>query len=233
MTTENTPIEKSRLKFGFNYVKSLFHFGEDAKANPEAAPRVDSLGRICPAAIIDPVDAARDDLVNDLVEQFKEEREILRDIKLKTWANLDDFVAYAFQQYEVSYGGKKKNNLTLTSYNQLRKVTLTYADIITPNQALLAAKSLIDELITEKSEHVDTDTQLLLQSQFYLKSGEINLANLLTLRRQRLKHPKWPRIQELLAEALLPVGAKGYIRVYERESIDKNWEAISLDIASL
>lgn len=229
----NNPTEKPTFKSGFNYIKSLFHFGEDAKANPEAPPRVDSLGRICPAAIIDPVDAARDDLVNDIVEQFKAERKILHEIKVKTWANLDDFVAYAFEQYKVAYGGKKKNNLTLTSYNQLRKVTLTYADIITPNQSLLAAKTLIDEIITEKSEHLDSDTQMLLQSQFYLKSGDINLANLLNLRRQRLKHPKWPHIQELLAEALLPVGAKGYIRVYERESIDKNWESISLDMASL
>jgi hypothetical protein len=46
-------------------------------------------------------------------------------------------------------------------------------------------------------------------------------------------HPKWEEAMQAISKAILPMGAKGYVRVYERANIDSEWEAISLDIAAL
>lgn len=224
----------SSLKSGEAYIASLFAWNEKFKENPsDVPPRINSKGHICPADTLDPIEAAEDDLVNAMVDIYLEEREILRDIKLKSFKNIEDFISFAFKHYNVKRGGKK-NNVMLINLRQTRKVELTYAAYITTSVEMLLAKELIDQIITEESAHLNEVTKKLIKSSFYLKNGDISLSGLITLSRENIPHPKWHDVQKYLAKALKPVGKKAYIRVYQRESSkEKTWEHITLDIASL
>jgi hypothetical protein len=226
------PEKPDLIQNSVNYIRTLFTRSEQAKNNPDAPHRTDSKGRICPASIISPVDAARDDLVNDMVASWKSERIQLRTIKITGFANIEEFLTFSLANYEVKMGGKK-NGVTLTNFSQSAKVVISYAERITFTEELMAAKVLIEELIEEKSENVDDITKTLLMNAFSLNDGNINTAEILKLRRINIVHPKWEEAMQAISKAILPMGAKGYVRVYERANIDSEWEAISLDIAAL
>lgn len=227
--TTETP---SLLKGSTDYIRSLFARSEAEKKNPDSPHRTDSKGRIYPASIISPVDAARDDLVNEMVGKWKAEQAQLRDIKNTAFANIEEFLIFSLANYEAKMGGKK-SGVTLTNFNQTRKVVISYAERITFTEELMAAKRHIEELIEEKSTGVDDITKTLLMNAFSLNDGNINTAEILKLRRINIVHPKWEQAMTAISKAILPIGSKGYVRVYERDNIDSEWEAISLDIAAL
>jgi hypothetical protein len=214
------------------FIAELFKKSEEAKDDPATLPRTDSKGRICPVSIIDVVDLARDDLVNNMVNTWRTEQAVLRGVKATAFANIEEFLAFSISNYDVKMGGAK-NNVTLTNYAQTAKVAITYADRITFTEKLEEAKRHIDKLISEKSEGVDEVTKALLMNAFTLTNGNLNVSEILRLRRINIKHPEWDAAKQAIADAILPIGSKGYVRVYERQDIDSPWEAISLDIAAL
>jgi hypothetical protein len=227
-----TNIEKSPLQRSADYIKSLFTRCEEAKHNPDTPHRVDSKGRIYPASIISPVDAARDDLVNEMVALWETEQVHLREVKTNAFADIESFLAYSLANYDIKIGGKK-SGVTLTNFSQTKKIVISYAERITFTEELMAAKRHIEELIEEKSAGVDDITKTLLMNAFSLNDGNINTAEILKLRRINIVHPKWEQAMQAISKAILPIGSKGYVRVYKRLDIDSEWEAISLDIAAL
>jgi hypothetical protein len=225
-------MQNNLLQSSADYIRSLFATTEQLKKTTESEHRTDSKGRICPVSIIDTVDLARDDLVNDLVVLWKEQQNALRTVKTTGFSRIEEFLAFAIENYDVKMGGKK-NNVSLTSFDQTKKVTISYADRITFTEKLQEAKLHIDKLIAEKSEGVDDVTKALLTNAFTLTDGGVNVSEILRLRRINIKHPEWEAAKQAISDAILPVGAKGYIRLYERDNFDSPWEAISLDIAAL
>ena len=232
LTPNESPEKPSIIQSSVDYIRVLFTRSEQAKKNPDRQHRVDSKGRICPESIIDVVDLARDDLVNEMVAIWKEERVRLQETKVTGFAKIEEFLAFAIENYDVKMGGKK-NNVSLTNYNQTKKVTISYADRITFTEKLQEAKLHIDNLIVEKSEGVDDVTKTLLTNAFTLTDGNLNVSEVLRLRRINIKHPLWVAAKQAISDAILPIGSKGYVRVYERTDINSQWEAISLDIAAL
>lgn len=231
MNTDN-PTKPSILQTSAAYIRSLFVAAELAKADANTPYRIDEKGRHCPSSTVSAVDAARDDLVNATVAQWKEEQLILRDIKATGFANIEAFLATSLADYGVKKG-MAESGVTLFNFAQTKKIVISYAKIIRFSEELMAAKLLIEELITEKSADVDEITKALLMNAFNLNDGKLNTAEILKLRRIEIKHPKWELAMQAIADAILPIGSKGYVRVYERANIDSEWEAISLDIAAL
>lgn len=232
LNPNENPEKPSVIQSGVDYIRALFARSEQAKNNPESPSRVDSKGRICPASIISAVDAARDDLVNDTIAQWKAERATLRDIKRSGFAKIDEFLSISLTTYKEKIGGKK-GSVTLINFAQTGKIVISYAARITFTEELVDAKNYIDQLIEEKSEHVDDITKALLMNAFNLNDGNVNAYEILKLKRIAIDHPKWKLAIEAINKAILPMESKGYIRVYERANIDSEWEAISLDIAAL
>lgn len=228
----NTTANPSTLQRSVAYIKALFDRVEAQQKNPDAPSRTDSKGRICPASIISPVDAARDDLVNDMVDTWKAEQTHLRDVKATGFANIEEFLLFSIATYGKKRSGEK-NNVTLTNYAQTKKVTISYADRITFNEKLVEAQQHIENLIAEKSAGLDDVTKALLSNAFILSDGSIRVAEVLKLRRINIDHPEWEAAKKAIADAIMPMGAKGYVRVYERKDVNSDWVAISLDIAAL
>jgi len=224
-------------KSGLELIKSFFSRNKAVTQAQvaEIPTRTNKYGREYKITAFSEVELAEDDLVNLFVDNHLELQAQLADFKKKSWDSLFAYLSFVFEHYQVTYGGYKQGSMTFTSLNQLRKVMLTYEDMIKTGSALLVAKELLDQIIEEKSEHVDSDTQQLLKAQLYLKNGSLSISGLLSLRNMKLSHPHWVKIQALIADGLKPVGKKGYIRVYQRASRDPkdNWQQISIDYSAL
>ena len=65
------------------------------------------------------------------------------------------------------------------------------------------------------------------------KEGKLPVDRILSLRRLNIEDERWKRAMDAISEAIRVESSKSYIRFYRRESADKPWTALSLDIAKL
>jgi hypothetical protein len=220
-------------KFSLNYIASLFEKNQAAKTDPNAPMRTNHVGAFYPAKAIDVVEASEDDLVNDLVEAYKEQQGHLREFKEVTLKKVEEFLDFAFSHYEVKREGKN-GDVLLMSFNQLRKVTITYSGYFTKSVEFNIAKQIIDEIKREEDGKLTPVAKGLLEA-FYTKKGDISITGMIRLSRADIPHPRWPEVKNLLSKALRPTDKKAYFRIYERNSTEAKdgWQQISLDFSTL
>lgn len=222
---------------GIDLIKLLFSRNEAATQAQiaEIPQRMNRYGNLRPITEFNPVEVAEDDLVNTFLDDYLEMQVLLKKLKDNSWDSLLSYIDYVFKHYQVEKMSDDQATLTLISLNQLRKVNLQYSDMVKPGSSLMVAKELIDKIIEEKTKNVDGDTQKLLKAAVYTETGKFSVAGLINIRHLELDHPTWVKVKELIADALKPVGKKGYIRCYQRASRDPkdNWKMITLDIAAL
>jgi hypothetical protein len=193
----------------------------------------DSKGRLVPLSMVKPVDLARDRVIADLVARAHDASFALARFKLWAVGELDAFLALSAEEYGITAGGAK-GNVTLISFNGLRKVTRQIQDRITFDERLQAAKTLIDECVKEWSKGSDDKIQLLVQDAFQVdQTGKISTERVLGLRRIKIDDEKWLRAMNALTESIQVESSKSYLRFYERDTPEAQWRPISLDLAAL
>lgn len=193
----------------------------------------DSKGRLVPLDLVKPVDLARDRIVQELVAKAMLERAELRAFKAWATSELDAFLALSVEQYGVTSGGTK-GNVTLISFCGRYKIHRQIQDRISFSEQLQAAKSLIDECLTEWTDGADSRIRLLVQDAFQVDStGRISTERVLGLRRIKIEEPKWLAAMRALDDSIQVESSKSYLRFYERETPESQWRPISLDLAAL
>lgn len=224
-------------RYGHDFISAIFSRNEAATQAQvaEIPQRMNRYGNLRPVTDFNPIEVAEDDLVNTFIEDYLEMQGLLKNLKDNSWESLLDYIDYVFKHYKVEKMSDDQTSVTFISLNQLRKVKLLYADMIKPGSALMVAKELVDQIIEEKTKNVDGDTQKLLKAAVYTETGKFSAAGLISIRHLNLSHEKWAKVKELIADALKPVGKKGYISCYQRASRDPKdkWEMITLDFAAL
>lgn len=203
-------------------------------AIPEGYCR-DSKGRLVHETAIRDIDKLRTQTVDKIVELAKKKSDELRSAKLVMMSDVQIFVDLSAERYGVQLGGSK-GNITLMSFDGLRKVVLQRPDVIAFDERLQVARQLIDECLDGWTEGAHGETQLrsVIDSAFAAnKAGQIDAQRVLGLRRLDIKDEKWLRAMDAIAEAITVVGRKAYIRVYERLTPDGEWTTISLDLATV
>ena len=198
-----------------------------------AGYRKDASGRLIPETMIKPVDLKRDELVRVIAQEAKNVQEILRTFKVNVMHNINAFVDFSAQEYNVQLGGKK-GNLTLYSFDGAYKVQVAIAEHMVFDERLQAAKHLIDECITAWSEGSRDEIKVLVQDAFNTdKEGKINTGRVLGLRRLDIRDEKWGSAMKAISESLQVVGSKEYVRFYERIEGTDEYRPISLDVAAV
>lgn len=193
----------------------------------------DAQGRMVPTDKVRPQDALENDLVNDLLNQAKHFNNRLGDFKGKAFADVMTFMDLIAEKYGVTRGGRK-GNLTLTSYDGLRKVQIQNADYIQFGPELQIAKDLVDECITQWSDGVNGNLKLIIDRAFQVdKEGKLNVGEILKLRRLNITDEKWKRAMDAIGDSIRVTMTRAYIRFYERPNVDGHWKSISLDIANI
>ena len=146
----------------------------------------------------------------------------------------DDVYAH-LDRVRGEFGGRvggRKGNVTLTSFDGLRRVVLAQAETVTPGTAIQAARDRIDECLDDWLPRARVELQALVQGAFRAASdGALSVAALLRLRRVEIDDPRWREVQRAIAEALRPTGRAEYIRLYRRASPGAPWEQVPLHLA--
>lgn len=192
----------------------------------------DHQGRLIAEDQIKPIDQARDDLVREIVHKARVVHAELATFKQRTFDDIAAFVELSAEQYRVRLGGNK-GNVQLMSFDGRYKVLRAIQESITFDERLKAAKALIDECLTEWTEHARSEVRTLVNDAFRVdQAGNIRTAQVLGLRRLAIEDERWQRAMTAIGEAIQVVGSKSYVRVYERDD-NGQYHAISLDLAGV
>lgn len=193
----------------------------------------DANGNLTPESKVKPIDKLRTELVIELCEKAKIQRDGLVEFKLTAMSEVGAFVDTSVEQYGVKSGGRK-GNVTLTSYDGQYKVIRHMQDKIVFGEQLAAAKALIDECVHEWAENANDNIKALVNHAFQTdNAGEINTGRVLSLRQLDITDSKWLAAMQAIADSMKTASTKPYLRLYERNDATGEYEAISLDLAAV
>jgi hypothetical protein len=193
----------------------------------------DAKGRLVPESQVKPVDLLRDQLVRDLASQAKNLSDVLATFKRLAFADIAAFIETSAEQYGAKLGGTK-GNLVLYTYDGHYKIERRFADNITFDERLMAAKALIDECITEWSQGSREEIKTLINDAFRVdQQGQVSTSRVLGLRRLHITNDTWSRAMEAISDSVQVVGSSGYVRVYERVGDSDQYRQIPLDLAAV
>ncbi len=191
----------------------------------------DSNGNLVLKTKIKEIDMMRHDLVCDLTARAKAQSELLKKFKTDVFNDIAAFIELSNAQYGVKIGGSK-GNATLLSFDGKYKVIRSFAESITFDQRLIAAKALIDECIRQWATGVNENIVTLVNYAFETdKEGKVSATKILGLKRLPIADEKWQDAMKAISESINVTSSKGYIRFYERRE-DGSYKAIPLDVAA-
>ncbi|MEZ0495413.1 DUF3164 family protein [Sphingomonas sp. IW22] len=192
----------------------------------------DAKGNLVPLAAVKPADLLMDELVRAKVDAARAVSAAIASFKAQAFEDVTGFQGLLAQEYGTALGGKK-GNITLLSFDGCQKVQVAIADVLEFGPELQAAKTLIDECLTDWSSDSRVELQSLVNRVFAVdKEGQINRAELFMLLRVDIADERWLRAMDAIRDSIRVVGARTYMRFYERDTPDAAWRAITLDMAS-
>lgn len=206
-----------------------------AAAPASAAPAtymVDAQGRLVPVSTIRPEDLLIDQTVAKIIGFAKPLADQVGRFKGHCFDDVGAMMELLAERYGSSVGGRK-GNMTLTSFDGLKKVTVQVADTLVFGPELQIAKGLVDRCIEKWASDVNDHIRVLVNHAFQVdKEGKINHAALFQLRRAQIDDPDWQNAMAALTDSIRIAGSKSYIRFYERASTDASWKPIVIDLAA-
>lgn len=148
-----------------------------------------------------------------------------------TAADLSALDALLGEKYNVTIGGKKGNR-TYQTYDGLMRIQVQVSDLITFGPELQVAKQLIDECLTEWSADSRPEIQSIVTRAFNTeKEGQVNRADVFMLLKLEIDDKRWKTAMEAIKDAIRVTGSKEYVRFYKRDSVEADWQAITIDLA--
>ncbi len=194
--------------------------------------KADSQGRLVPITQIKDVDMQRDELVQEIVVRALDLNAKLANFRNTTHDDIHAFSELSAEKYGAKIGGRK-GNLTLVSFDGRFKVQRAISETLAFDERLQAAKELIDACITEWSSGSRDEIRTLINDAFQVdKTGKIDTARVLGLRRLDIKDRRWLRAMEAISDSLRVATSRSYIRIYQRGDNSDQYHQINLDLAN-
>ncbi|MBL7237667.1 MAG: DUF3164 family protein [Komagataeibacter hansenii] len=191
----------------------------------------DSAGRLVPRDKVKPEHLMVDELVRELFGSAADLRKALNGFRLKAFEDIRTVLALIAEKYGTTYGGQK-GNITLTSYDGLKKLTIAMGDSISFGPELQAAKSLIDSCLGRWSKGADENLRVIVTDAFEVgKEGKIRTDKILSLRRLNIDDAEWLRAMQAISDSIRIDATKAYIRFHERARPEDDFRQVPLDIA--
>jgi hypothetical protein len=195
---------------------------------------INSRGFQTPISEIKAQDLLKHDLVTELTEQAKAQSKAHEDFKKKVFSEVNDLISLVAHEYDVTIGGAK-GNVSLTSFDQKKRIQVGIADQISFGSEIDIAKQLITEVIEDELADTSSFIAQLMRDAFEAdKQGQYNKNRILALRKYRdsNKSDKWGNAMKALDEAIICSNSKTYITFQER-NIQGAWVQIPLVSKSL
>ncbi len=197
--------------------------------------RINSKGEKVHIDLIKKDEQMRDDLVNKLLDEATAFKGIMGEFRAKAESEVDKYFEELMEKYHIDPKAKsKKGNITLENFSSTAKVQIAISDKLQFDEKIQLAKMKFDEYFEQVTEGSSEEIKLLITKAFDVdKEGNVDVKKILELRSYNIRHPKWVEGVALIEESKKIVSSKSYIRFYKRESPDKAWEHVSLDIAAV
>jgi hypothetical protein len=142
--------------------------------------------------------------------------------------DLEDLIA---QEYGVRLGGKK-GNITLVTFDGLYKIEVRVARLIEFGPELRAAKALIDECLNEWAADSRAELRALVTQAFRTDGeGKISRSGIFGLLRLESDEPRWNEAMRAIREAIIVIGSKTYVRLWQRAHCDAGWSSVTINLA--
>jgi hypothetical protein len=193
---------------------------------------IDSQGRQVPVELVREIDKLRDQTVRRIADEALKMREVLDAFKRRIRDDIFAFVELSASQYGKAWGGKK-GNITLATYDGAYRLVVAMNDNIIFDERLQIARDIIGECIEKWSKDARSEIRALVNDAFQVdKTGKINTARVLGLRRLEIQDPDWQKAMQAITESIQISGSKQYLRFYERNDRGE-YVQIPLDVAAL
>lgn len=180
---------------------------------------------------IKPADLLQDQTVRELMTFAEELSARINRFRGHTMADLGALDAILNEKYGAKIGGAKGNR-TYQTFDGLMKVQVQVSDLITFGPEIQAAKSLIDECLTEWSADSRPEIRSIVTRAFNTdREGQINKAEVFMLLNLNIDDPRWLRAMEAIRDSIRVTGSKDYIRFYQRVKRDAEWKPVTIDLA--
>lgn len=197
--------------------------------------KINSKGEKVHVDLIKKDDVMRDDLVNGLLDEATAFKGLIKEFREKAEGRVDNYFDELMTKYNIdAKAHTKKGNITLENFSSTAKVQIAISDKLSFDEKIQLAKMKFDEYFEQVTEGSSEEIKLLINKAFDVdKEGNVDVKKILELRSYNIRHPKWVEGVALIEESKKIVSSKSYIRFYMRESSDKAWEHVSLDIAAV
>lgn len=191
----------------------------------------DSAGRLVPRKNVRAEDLLQDELVRNLHERAEKHREDLRSFRDDCFTEIGSLIDLLSDQYGAKKGGAK-GNLTLTSYDGTRRVSICIGDSISFGPELQVAKELIDGCLTRWSEGANDNIRAIVMDAFDVgKEGHLSPTKILGLRRLQIEDDEWKRAMEAISASVRIDATRSYVRFHARRGPQDPFVQVPLDIA--
>ena len=193
----------------------------------------DAHGAMVPVKNIREIDLLRDEVVKEVVGLAKNANAMLTDTKTRMVNTVNSFVDVSVERYAKKKPGGAKGNVTLYSFDGRYKIVRQVSERLTFDEGLIAVKGLIDECLVRWGTDSNDNLRTIVNYAFRVnKEGNLNMANILALRRHKFDDEQWKTAMEALGESLQVLDSCQYLRVYERNA-SGGYNPIPLDVAAL
>ncbi len=191
----------------------------------------DTKGGLVPVNLIKPQHLLEDQLVRDMMGHAVALSDQVSRFKEHMFDDLGAFEALLAQEYSSTLGGAKGNK-TLTSHDGLFKVSVQVADNIVFGSELQIAKTLVDECLNEWAAGARDEIRAIVTRAFNTdKAGQINRSEIFMLLRLEITDDRWQQAMRAIRDAMRIEGSKTYVRCHRRDSTDRGWQAVTIDLA--
>ena len=178
------------------------------------------------------IDQLKDDTVNEIFQEGNKIMQSLSNFKTNSFESIETYMQILGEQYNIEYSGK--GNLTLSNYNNTKKVVRAVHDFIVFDEKLQIAKSLIDKCIHKWSNGANENIKVLVEHAFEVdKQGKVSTERVLGLRRLKIDDETWTEAMKAITDSLSTTGSRSYIRLYERLDEYATWKQISLNLSNV
>lgn len=178
--------------------------------------RQDARGNLIPIENIKEIDLDRDELVKEIFAAIETPMRELEQARRNGIEDVRAFVELAAEKYGAK--PSKKGNVTLHSFDGELRVTVAMSDVLTFDERLTAAKTLIDECLDEWTQDSRQELKTIVQQAFDVnKEGNISTAKVLGLRRLNIEHEKWQRAMQAIDDSIHTQTTREYIRIHRRD----------------
>ena len=192
----------------------------------------DSQGRQVPVELVSGIDKLRDQTVRKIADEAMKMKEVLAAFKQRIRDDIYTFVELSANRYGKSWSGKK-GNITLSTFDGKYRLVIAMDDQIVFDERLQIARDIIGGCLDKWSDGARPEIRLLVNDAFQVdKTGKINTARVLGLRRLEIHDPEWQKAMRAITESIQVSGSKQYLRFYERDG-NGEYHQIPLDVAAL